>query len=115
MKKGLLITVLGFAITLTAIFGIRASTDALAVILGVILGVAASVPTTFLVTYILTRSGHNHLTPSIQQQMPVHPPVVVINAPEKPTLSSTPTLPLLTPTSQTRKWTVIGDTETPSD
>jgi len=112
MKRGLLFTALAFVITLAVVFGLRASADALAVIIGVILGVVASVPTTFLITYVLLRSGHNQLPPPGQQhQFPAQPPVVVINAPEKPAITAAPTLPMLTSASQTRKWTVIGDEE----
>jgi len=112
MKRGLLISVISFAVTLAIIFGIRASADALAVVLGVVLGVIASVPTTFLVTYMLTRPHANNTTPS--PQISQQPPVVVINAPDKPAISSAPTMPLLSHASQSRKWTVIGDIETDS-
>ncbi len=111
MKRSLLIIAVAFVVTLTAIFGIRASADALAVVLGVVLGVVASVPTTFLVTYILTRprSGYNvSPTPHMSQQ----PPVVVINAPEKPAISAPSAMPALAPAIQARKWTVIGDADT---
>jgi hypothetical protein len=112
MKRNLLIITVAFVVTLTTIFGFRASADALAVVFGVVLGVVASVPTTFLVTYLLTRprSGYDATSPpSFPQQQP---PVVVINASEKPAISGPATLPALSPPAQTRKWTVIGDTET---
>jgi hypothetical protein len=113
MKRGLLFTVLAFVITLAVVFGLRASADALAVIIGVILGVVASVPTTFLITYALLRSGQHQLPPPGHHPFPAQqPPVVVINAPEKPAIMAAPTLPMLTPASQARKWTVIGDEET---
>lgn len=110
MKRTLLISVISFAVTLAIIFGIRASADALAVVLGVVLGVVASVPTTLLVTYILARPRSNPETPS--PQMMQQPPVVVINASEKPAVSSSPTLPVLSAAPQARKWTVIGDVDT---
>jgi hypothetical protein len=114
MKRGLLFTALAFVITLAVVFGLRASADALAVIIGVILGVVASVPTTFLITYALLRSNQNQLSsPGHPHHFPAQqPPVVVINAPEKPAITAAPTLPMLSPATQTRKWTVIGDEET---
>jgi len=112
MKRAFLISVISFAVTLAIIFGIRASADALAVVLGVVLGVIASVPATFLVTYMLTRPRFNNGTPS--QQAPQQPPIVVINAPDKPLVSSPSSLPVLSSAPQTRKWTVIGDVETES-
>lgn len=110
MKRALLISVISFAVTLAIIFGIRASADALAVVLGVVLGVIASVPTTFLVTYMLTRPHTNSVAPS--SQISQNPPIVVINAPDKPAISPAPTLPTLSAAPQTRKWTVVGDIET---
>jgi hypothetical protein len=46
--------------------------------------------------------------------MSAQPPVVVINATDRTALTSPSTLPLSLPysTEPTRKWTVIGDTET---
>lgn len=110
MTRALLIISLTFTLTLALIFGLRASVDALAVVLGVILGVAASVPTTFLVTYMLMRSRAARPDPS--PQLPHHPPVVVINSPEKPVVSGQTAMPALAPPSPGRKWTVIGDVDT---
>jgi len=110
MKRSLLIIGVAFVVTLAVIFGIRASADALAVVLGVILGVLASVPTTFLVTYLLTRSRHETRPSYPAQQLSQQPPVVVINAPDKPAISS-PVTPVNSP-APGRKWTVIGDSDT---
>lgn len=108
MKRSLLIIIVAITVTFTAIFTIRASTDALAVVLGVVLGVAATLPTTALVTYLLTRSRLNQQVSHAPQQ----PPVVVINAPDKPAVSTPQALPALTAPAQSRKWTVIGDADT---
>ena len=113
MKQGLLIAGVASATTLAILFGIRASTDALAVIIGVVLGVTASVPATFLVTYILLRARAN---PSDPPQHPTsYPPVVVINASDKPAVSTPAGLLPPGPTGQSRRWTVIGDVETPNE
>ena len=110
MKRSLLILSAAFGLTLAIIFGVRASADALAVILGVVLGVLASVPTTFLVTYMLTRPRPNSDSTSSQ---PAHqPPVVVINAADRPAVNTPTSLPALGPPATARKWTVIGDTDT---
>lgn len=112
MKRSLLIITIAFVVTLTIIFGLRASADALAVVVGVVLGVVASVPTTFLVTYLLTRprAGYNGTaSPSFPQQQP---PVVVINASEKPAISGPAMPPALSAHTHARKWTVIGESET---
>jgi len=111
MKRSLLIITVAFVVTFTAIFTIRASADALAVVFGVVLGVVATVPTTVLVTYVLTRPRLNQ-QPSPVSPLAQQPPVVVINAPDKPAVSAPPVLPALTAPAQSRKWTVIGDTET---
>ena len=110
MKRSLLIIALAFTITVAAIFSIRASADALAVVLGVILGVAASVPTTFMVTYLLTRPRAN--TEAAPPHFPHQPPVVVINASDKAAMPSQPALPALPSPAHARKWTVIGDSDT---
>jgi hypothetical protein len=111
MKQIILIVATTSVVTLAIVFGIRASTDALAVIIGVVLGVVASVPTTFLITYMLTRTHSNQASAPPQHFSP-HPPVVVINATDKPGLSMPPTLPAPGPVVQGRRWTVIGDTDT---
>jgi hypothetical protein len=113
MKRALFIIGLTFAITLAIVFGTRVSADALAVIVGVILGIFAGIPTTVLAVFIMTRQrpGLNSGGPP---QMSAQPPVVVINATDRTALTSPSTLPLSLPysTEPTRKWTVIGDTET---
>lgn len=111
MKRGLLIVGVTFAIVLAIMFGTRVSADALAVIVGVVLGIVASVPTTLMVIFIMTRQRQlDKSWPQVAQQ----PPVVVINATDKPALapSANPALALPYPSDPTRKWTVIGDTET---
>lgn len=115
MKKGLLIAGLASITTLAILFGIRASTDALAVIVGVVLGVVASVPTTVLVTYILLRpnAGSQSLPP--QSPLSAHPPVVVINTTDKPAISAPAALPAPGLSGQSRRWTVIGDAGTVED
>jgi hypothetical protein len=115
MKRGLLIAGLASITTLVILFGIRASTDALAVILGVVLGVAASVPTTILVTYILLRPNTGGYAPPPQSALPLHPPVVVINTTDKPAISAPAALPAPGLSSQPRRWTVIGDADTVED
>jgi hypothetical protein len=110
MKRSLLIIAIAFTITVAAIFGVRASADALAVVLGVILGVVASVPTTFMVTYLLTRPRSNNDAAS--PQLPHQPPVVIINASDKATMPPQPVLPALTSPGHSRRWTVIGDSDT---
>lgn len=110
MKKGLLIIGVTFAVTAAIVFGVRASTDALAAVMGVILGVVASVPTTVLVIFILTRSR-----PGDRNTMaaPQSPPVIVVNATERSALTTPPALPPPSyPAEPVRKWTVIGDAET---
>jgi len=113
MKRSLLILSIIFVVTLAVIFGVRASPDALAVVIGVVLGVLASVPTTALLTYLLTRprSAANGALAQAAHQ----PPVVVINAPEKPAVTTPPALPALSPPASARKWTVIGDSDTEAE
>ncbi len=111
MKRSLLLIIISIAVTLTAVFSLRASIDALAVVIGVVLGVAASVPTTFLITYLLIRpravADVVHPNPGLSQ-----PPVVVINTQDKPAFSSPSTLPALASPTQSRKWNLIGDSDT---
>jgi hypothetical protein len=111
MNRTLLIISLVFAVTVAVVFGFRASSDAIAVIIGVILGVAASVPTTVILTYTLlrTRSGTSGQPPASHNQ----PSIVVINPADKPGVSqplSWPSVPA--PSAQERKWTLIGDDPT---
>ncbi len=109
MKRNLLIITIAFVVTFTTIFSFRVSTDALAVVFGVVLGVVATIPTTVLATYLLIRPRANQEPTSHAVQQP---PVVVINAPDKPAVSTPAALPAFTSSSQARKWTVIGDTDT---
>ncbi|MBN1994775.1 MAG: hypothetical protein JW953_18910 [Anaerolineae bacterium] len=109
MKRGLLIIGIVFIVTLTIVFGMRVSPDAMAVVIGVILGVAAGVPTTLLLVFVLTRQ-QNRLE-KLPSQMPAQPPVFVINAGDKPpAYSPPPALPAPHATENGRKWTIIGDT-----
>ncbi len=111
MKRSLLIISIVFTITLVIVFGVRASPDAMAVVIGVILGVVASVPTTLLLVFALTRQ-QNKLEKT-SQQMPPQPPVFVINAGDKAQSYTPPALPPPHLSADNgRKWTVIGDTET---
>lgn len=110
MKRGLLLIGVAFAVTLAIVFGARVSADALAVIIGMILGVVASIPTTLVVVFLLTRQRQaaDRGLPQTSQQ----PPVVIVNAPDRATLSPPPALPAPYPADPARKWTVVGDTET---
>ena len=108
MKRSFLIIGITFIITLTLVFGLRASADAMAVVIGVILGVAAGISTTLLILFVVMRQNGKS---DHQTQQPAQPPVIVINAGDKPQ-SYTPSPPaLLPPSNGGRKWTVIGDTE----
>ncbi len=110
MRRSLLIIGVAFAITLAIVFGTRVSADALGVVVGVILGVAASVPATFLIIFVLTRQQR-----AAERSLPLaaqQPPVVIVNVPDRAALSSPPALPAPYQAEPTRKWTVIGDTET---
>lgn len=111
MNRSLFIISLVFAVTLAIVFGVRASSDAIAVIIGVILGVIASVPTTVLLTYLLLRSRPvpSGQSPAAHNQ----PSIVVINPGDKPPVSQPLSLPPVpAPTSQGRQWTLIGDDTT---
>lgn len=109
MKRLLLVMGICFSVTLAIVFGSRVSGDALAVIIGVILGVFSSVPTTLLFSYLLARQRPPQNPPPA---MPYQPPVIVVNAGDKPGQSYSPGLPALAPPEQGRKWTVIGDSDT---
>ena len=113
MKRSLLIIGIAFAVTLAIVFGTRVSADALAVIVGVILGILAGIPTTLLVIFIMTRQRPG-LNSGASPYMSSQPPVVVINAADRPAMAApaTPALALPYSTEPTRKWTVIGDMET---
>ena len=112
MKRGLWLVAGLFAVTLAVVFGLRVSADALAVIIGVVLGVLASVPTTFLFAWLLLRARlqpAGERPPAAIQQ----PPVVLINANDRPSAVSTPAaLPGMSTPPGTRQWTMIGDVET---
>ncbi|MCB0209763.1 MAG: hypothetical protein KDJ52_10550 [Anaerolineae bacterium] len=111
MKRYLLILGVAIVVTFTALFSLRASVDALAVVIGVILGVVASVPTTFLFTYLVMRQHTQQAMTMPGHQTAAHPPIVVINGSEKPAMAGSPILP--PPAGiQGRSWTVIGDVET---
>jgi hypothetical protein len=115
MKRYLLILGGIFAAALGVTMGLRLSADALAVMVGVTLGVATSVPTTGLLVYFLIRGRQ---IPDETQRLSAYPqpPVVVINASDRPGwpgyASPPPMLPSLTAPGGGRKWTVIGDSET---
>ncbi|HMR66743.1 MAG TPA: hypothetical protein PKE64_22255, partial [Anaerolineae bacterium] len=79
MKRYLLLLSLALVVTLVGIFSLRASVDALAVILGVILGVAATGPTTILLLYVLLRQQKQQSLSEPPYPAPAQPPVVVIN------------------------------------
>ena len=115
MKRSFLILGIVFTITLAFIFGTRVSADALAVIVGVILGILAGIPTTALVIFMLSRQRQG-LNLGSSAQTTSQPPVIVINATDRASLTSPspPALSLPYPTEPTRKWTVIGDSETES-
>ena len=112
MKRGLFIISLIFSVTFAVILGLRVSTDALAVITGVVLGVLATVPTTLLAIYFLFRQRDK--VDQLPYSTPQHPPVVIINAGDKPQGYAPPALPPTYPGNGGRKWTVIGDEETDS-
>lgn len=112
MKRILLFTGLAFGVALALFFALRASPDAMAVVIGVVLGVAAGIPTTLLVVFVMTRQqGRSDKLHPQQTQ----PPVIVINSGDK-AQSLSPSLPALPMPSANpnggRKWTVIGDAET---
>lgn len=110
MKRSFLIIGIVFAITFAIVFGTRISADALAVIVGVILGIGAGIPTTLLAIFIMTRrQGLDRNLPSSSQ-----PPVVIVNTPDRTSLSAPPALPAPYASDLARKWTVIGDSETES-
>jgi hypothetical protein len=111
MKRALLIIGVAFAMTAAVVFGMRVSADALAVVIGVILGIAASVPTTLLVIFILTRQRPG-LDKGVGPTPSNSPPVVVINTSDRASLAAPSALPTPYLTDPTRKWTVIGETET---
>ncbi len=106
MKRGIIIIGVTLAVTFGITAGVQISTDALAVVLGVVLGAAASIPSTILITYVLTRSRIGAQGAGTQP-----PPVVVVNAGDRPGVSQPAALPALTSPVQGRKWTVIGDVE----
>lgn len=113
MKRIFLIIGIIFAVTLAIVFGMRVSADALAVIVGVVLGILAGIPTTLLVIFVMTRQRPG-LNPGGYPPVSAQPPVVIINATDRASMTSpsTPALSLPYATEPTRKWTVIGDTET---
>jgi hypothetical protein len=111
MNRILFIISLVFVVTLAIVFGFRASSDAIAVIIGVILGVVASVPTTVILTFVLlrTRSKTSEQPPANHHQ----PSIVVINPADRPGVSqqlSWPSVPAST--AQERRWTLVGDDTT---
>ncbi len=110
MKRSLFIMGVVFAITLAVVFGSRVSADALAVIVGVILGILAGIPTTLLVIFILTRQRQT-LERGLPQT-PAQPPVVIVNATDRAALPPAPALPAPYSADSTRRWTVIGDSDT---
>lgn len=112
MKRGLLFISFAFSISLALILGLRISSDALAVIIGVILGVLASLPTTLLLVFVSSRQQNKLNQPPYPPGQ--HPPVVVINASDKPPAYAPSALPPAYPANGTRRWTVIGDEETDS-
>jgi hypothetical protein len=111
MKRYLLLLSLAFVVTLAGIFSLRASVDALAVILGVVLGVAATGPTTLLLLYILLRQQKQQSLSEPPHPVSPQPPVVVINTSDKPAGFSPPMLSR-PPAATGRQWTVIGEAET---
>ena len=111
MKRGSLIIVGLFAVTLAVVIGLRVSADALAMIVGVILGVLAGVPTTFLLTWAVLRGRlqGDGVSPAASQQ----PPVVLINATDRPPAVSTPVaLPAASTLPTARRWTMVGEIDT---
>jgi len=81
MHRAIVLIVLGFAITLAAVVGMRMSAEAMAVVVGVVCGVAAAIPMSLLLLAAAQRRrvGLDEPTygPSSGRQ-PAYPPVVVI-------------------------------------
>ena len=111
MKRGLFFLGFSVVITLTIVLTTRVSADALAVIVGLLLGILASLPATLLLIFVMTRQQNKVERPL--NQLPQHPPVVVVNASEKSSgYSAAPALPAPQGINGRRQWTIIGDQET---
>lgn len=55
MYRGIVVIVLGFAVTLAAVVGMRMSAEAMAVVVGVVCGVAAAIPMSLLILTLSSR------------------------------------------------------------
>lgn len=77
MRQTIVLILLGFAVTLAAVVGMRIGTEAMAVVVGVVCGVAAAIPMSLL---LLAASQRRQGSPdqSAGSHQSVYPPVVVI-------------------------------------
>jgi len=82
MSRAIVVIVLGFAVTLAAVVGMRMSAEAMAVVVGVVCGVAAAIPMSLFILALSSRQdARGDLTGPWHQARSgygEYPPVVVI-------------------------------------
>ena len=80
MKRALFIIAGIFATVLAVTFGLRMTSDAMAVIVGILLGMLATIPTSLVLLYMIRNRDTQQA--QMQQQHPngQYPPVVVVNS-----------------------------------
>ncbi|HEC35395.1 MAG TPA: hypothetical protein ENI39_02550 [Anaerolineae bacterium] len=96
-----------FAVTLAVIIGQRLSDQAMAVLAGAVCGVGASIPTSLLIISVTRR---RHERESTRPMQGLYPPVVVVQPPAQPGVSSARQpgyLPPYVPPAR-REFTVVG-------
>lgn len=119
MRRGIVLVVLAFAVTLAVVVGNRMSTEAMAVVVGVVCGVAAGIPMSLLIMLILNR-GRQHPSPDDWacnqpgSRTGAYPPVVVIQggtAAPNGLLSPYYPIPGLVEQPAQRQFRIVGEDE----
>jgi len=119
MRKGVVLVLLAFAVTLAVVVGNRMSTEAMAVVVGVVCGVAAGIPMSLLIMLLVSRSRQQASPDEWGCAQPgsrpgPYPPVVVIQGgTAAPNGLLSPYYPIPAPMQQPaqRQFRIVGEDE----
>lgn len=117
MKRALFIIAGIFATVLAVTFGLRMTSDAMAVIVGILLGMLATIPTSLVLLYMIRNRETQQTEIHQRQQQGQYPPVVVVNSTPNSGYggmgSANPQSFLPAPMSE-RSFTVVGQEASPT-
>jgi hypothetical protein len=114
MRRGVVLTALGFGVTLAVIVGVRLEEAGLAVLVGVLCGIGASVPVCGVLMYILWRERRERRVLEERRwggesRGVATPPVVILNAGRGTEMLPSP--PQLLCATGERRFTIVGEEE----